>query len=281
MRFKNFIIALILLTLVTPVLLQAQNTEQELVNKFLQRTEAKHITKTGWMAFNFTVNRINRHNDYNSFTTQVSNQIPNGGFSWLNTAQSFGLDLGIVFKDHWAWCIGGEYWLKLKDELNGSYTYLATGGTIDDPSSEIQVYGIYTGVQYYFFNNPRKVEHITGLSLRVGGTVGYYEAKWDLWPDYENLNLSTSAPTGTENTTFKGTAPGFTVNMGMDYPLNVFGMVLGADLSYLYLNFNNVAWYNSSDDEVIVTTTGTSDGRVDLGMSGFRAKMELKRFFSF
>ncbi|MFZ5981309.1 MAG: hypothetical protein ACOYVF_11820 [Candidatus Zixiibacteriota bacterium] len=281
MRFKNFITALILLTLVIPVLSLAQNTEQEMVNKFLQRTESKHITKTGFVAVNFTVNRINRHNEYNDFTNQVSNEFTNGDFSWLNTAQSFGLDLGMVFKDRWAWSLGGEYWLKMSDELDGSFTYLATGDDIDNPSSEIQVYGIYTGIQYYIFNHPHKVEHITGMSLRVGGTVGYYEAKWDLWPEYENLNLTTGVPATSNNTTFKGTAPGFTIGMGLDYPLNLFGMVFGADLSYMYLNFTNVAWYNNEDEEIIVTTNGTPEGRVDLGLSGFRAKMELKRFFSF
>jgi len=281
MRFKKFIMAIILLTLITPILLQAQDTEQEMVDKFLQRTTAKHISKTGWVSVNFTVNRINRHNDYNSFTTLVSNEINNGDFNWLNTAQSFGIDMGIVFKDRWAWSLGGEYWLKMSEELDGSFNYLATGGTIENPSSDIQVYGIYTSIQYYFFNNPHKVDHITGLALRVGSTVGYYEAKWDLWPEYENLNLTTGTPSATENTTFKGTAPGLTINMGFDYPLNVFGMVLGADFSYMYLNFNNVAWYNSSDEEIIVSTTGTPEGRVDLGLSGFRAKFEVKRFFSF
>ena len=52
------------------------------------------------------------------------------------------------------------------------------------------------------------------------------------------------------------------------------------DANYLYLNFGNVAAYNSSDQEIVATYSGEEDGRVDLGMSGFRGKVELKRYFS-
>jgi hypothetical protein len=48
----------------------------------------------------------------------------------------------------------------------------------------------------------------------------------------------------------------------------------------MYLNFKNVAWYNDQDQEIVASYTGDADGRVDLGLSGFRAKIELKRFFS-
>ena len=73
---------------------------------------------------------------------------------------------------------------------------------------------------------------------------------------------------------------GFGVFTGIDYPLGIFDLAVGVDVGYLYLNFANVAWYNSQDEEVIATYTGDRDGRVDLDMSGVRGKVEIKRFFS-
>ena len=279
MRLKKFLAIVILLALLAPIL-QAQTTEQDMVNKFFERTKTKHTYKTAWLSVHFSINRINRHNDYNTFATLTSEQLNNASLNWLNVAPAFGLDFGLLFKERFAWSLGGEYWLKLTDELSGEVEYLATGSTLDNPTSEIKVYGLYTSLHYYFFNHPKKIEHLKSLALRVGGSVGYYAASWDLWPDYQNLNLTTGTPTTSENTTFKGTAPGLKMTLGADYPINLFGMVLGADLSYLYLNFKNVAWYNSADDEIIVSYTGSPEGRVNLNLSGFIAKFELKRFFS-
>ena len=117
------------------------------------------------------------------------------------------------------------------------------------------------------------------LSIKATGSVGYYQVNWDVWDGYENLNLSTSLPSGT-NTTYSGSAPGVTMGMGIEYPTNLFGMVFGFDFRYLYLNFNNVGWYNSLDQEIIATWDFTEDSRVNLGLSGFRGRLELKRFFS-
>ncbi|MDD3732477.1 MAG: hypothetical protein PHU88_08905 [candidate division Zixibacteria bacterium] len=279
MSLKKLLVALILLIMVTPVL-QAQNTEQELVNKFFERNKTKHTYKTAWLSVHFSMNRINRNNQYNSFATHTSEQLTNGDLNWLNIAPAFGINFGMLFKERFSWSLGGEYWLKIGEELSGDIEYLATGTTIENPSSEIKVLGFYTDLQYYFLNHPKKLEHLKGLALRAGGSIGYYMVNWDLWPEYQNLNLATGEPTAMENTTFKGSAPGFKVTMGADYPINVFNLVIGADLSYLYLNFNNVAWYNDSDEEIIVTYTGTPEGRVDLNLSGFIGKIELKRFFS-
>lgn len=101
---------------------------------------------------------------------------------------------------------------------------------------------------------------------------------WDLWPGYESLNLGTGAVPDT-NVTFKGSAPAFSLGMGAEYPLGFFELGIGAEFSYMYLNFTNVAWYNG-DDEVVATSTGTEDGRVDLDFSGFRGKFEIRRYFS-
>ncbi len=121
-----------------------------------------------------------------------------------------------------------------------------------------------------------------GLAIRSGVTLGFYLVSWDLWPEYSynNLNLSTSTSTDGLTTTYKDNAPGVTLNIGLDYPTKIFNSVIGLDFGYLYLNFNQVAWYNLQDEEVIATTTGTEEGRVDLNFSGFKGKFEIKKYFS-
>ena len=129
------------------------------------------------------------------------------------------------------------------------------------------------------FNPPTVNEQLTKPAVRLGGSVGYYQASWDLWQDYQNLNLATSESEPT-NITYKGTGVGFMVNLGGDYPLKWNGLVVGADIGYLMLNFKNVSWYNSQDEEVVATLDGTSAGRVNLDLSGVKGRFEIKRFFS-
>ncbi|MFQ5453334.1 MAG: hypothetical protein ACE5D6_04015 [Candidatus Zixiibacteriota bacterium] len=279
MHFKTFVVLLSILFLTGTSVVFAQNEEEDIVQRYLKRIEKKHTKKLTWMSAHFTLNRINRDNDYNKFATFESNNFQGTSLSWLGDAKIIGLDLGIIFKERFAWSLSGEYWLKLGEELNGSFLYSPLGTNIQNLKSEIKIIGFSTGLQYYFLNHPQKAGVLESIALRGGGSVGFYQASWDLWPEYNNLNLSTNLPTG-NNTTFKGSAPSFTINLGADYPINVFNIVLGIDMSYLYLNFNNIAWYNNVDEEVIVSYNGNSDGRVDLNLSGIKGKIEIKRFFS-
>jgi hypothetical protein len=257
-------------------------TEQEMVNRFLQKAVSKHTTKLGWASFNCSVDRINRHNDYNDFAIVESDKLGTGAFDWINQGYSFGADFGMIFNKRIAWSLGGEYWLKLGQSLPAGNTYLqlSTGNTVAaDPRSELKVFGVSTSLQYYVFNPPSAASKLSKYSVRVGGSVGYYTAKWDLWPEYENLNLANGEPAGT-NAAFEGTAPGFSFGMGVDYPIGIWDLGLAMDAGYLYLNFGNVAWYNTAGDEIVASIDGTEDGRVDLALSGVRGKVELKRYFN-
>ncbi len=260
----------------------AQETEQDIVNRYLNQAVAKHTHKLGWAAVSFSVDRINRHNDYNDFTIAENPKLTNGSFNWLDQGFSFGADFGMVFKERFAWSLGGEYWLKMGETLPEGDTYLqlSTNTTVAaNPKSELQVLAVTTGLQYFVKNPPKAATKLTGLSVRIGGSVGFYVANWDLWPEYENLNLSTNLPVNA-NTTFKGTAPGFSFGFGLDYPIGFLDLGLAMDASYLYLNFGNLAWYNTDGDEIVATIDGTADGRVDLALSGMRGKIELKRYFN-
>lgn len=282
MRLRHPLIASALTVLLAISTAAAQETEQEIIDRYLNKTVAKHTHKLGWASINLSVDRVNRHNEYNDFTIIESTKLTVGQFAWMDQGFSLGADFGTVFKKRLAWSIGGEYWLKLGQTLaeGDSYLQLSTMTSVNaNPRSELQVYGASTGFQYFLFNPPQTAAKLTGLTSRVGVSVGFYVAHWDLWPEYENLNLATGQPVSS-NTTYKGTAPGFSFNLGMDYPLGLWDLGLAMDMSYLHLNFTNVAWYNTDGDEIIASLDGTPDGRVDLSLSGVRGKIEVKRYFN-
>ena len=156
-----------------------QETEQDILNRYLSRAEDKHTTKLGWASINFSVDRINRNNTYNSFASFESNNFSEGSLSWLGQGYSLGVEFGLIFKQGVTWSLGGEYWLKMKDEISGSPTYLPAATQIDNPSSEIQVIGFTTGFQYFILGRPVLAQKLSGMAVRVGGSVGYYSATWD------------------------------------------------------------------------------------------------------
>ena len=282
MRCFRTVITVLLVTLICGISAYAQTSEQEIINRYLNKKKKIQTKKLGWISGSFSLDRINRDNDYNKFANYSSNQFSNTSLSWLGQAKSFGVDFGIVVKERIALSVNGEYWLKLGENQTGAFVYTPpdrTGGTIEEVKSEVEVWGISAAVQYYLWNRPTLLNKLDKMTFRVGGSVGYYEAKWNLWPEYQNLNLST-ATYEDNNTTYKGTAPGIAGFVGVDYPLNFLGMSLGVDFGYMYLNFKNIAWYNSADEEIVVTYNNSEDSRVDLGLSGFRGKVELKRFFT-
>ena len=274
--FTILLVAVLAVVFVAP-LASAQTSEQDMVNKYLQKAEKKHTYKLGWASLFFQGNRVNRDNHYNRFAQYVTPQFSSGQIDMLDKAFSFGGDFGLVFKQKIAWFVGGEYWLKQGNTISGDIVY--NSQTISNPSSELKVIGMYTGMQYYVMNAPTPTELLTGLAVRVNGTVGFYSANWELWDEYQNLNLSTSTAES-QNTTYKGSAPGFSLGFGVDYPISFWNMAIGADMNYLFLNFDNVAWYNSQDEEIVATYSGTANHRVDLQLSGVRGKIELKRYFS-
>src|SRR5512140_409882 len=114
----------------------------------------------------------------------------------------------------------------------------------------MKIMGAYTGIGYYIINAPAPADLLKYPAVKINGTVGYYQVSWDLFPQYQNLNLATATADGT-NTTFKGSAPSFSFGAGVDYPLGFYGLSVSGEASYLYLNFKNVAWYNSVNQEVV------------------------------
>ncbi|HWR82113.1 MAG TPA: hypothetical protein VN285_02300 [Candidatus Deferrimicrobium sp.] len=256
-------------------------TEQDIINRYLKKTESKHTRRITWASATFRFDRINRDNDYNKFANYSSNHFSSTDIPWLGDAKSFGVDLGMFVGRKMAWSLGGEYWLKLGTNQSGPLPYTPPSGSptiVENLVSEVKVWGVSTSVQYYLLNPPNKETLLSLPAVRISGMAGFYQVSWEVWDNYENLNLSTSYPEAI-NTTFKGSAPAFALMIGADYPLHFGNLALGVDVGMLYLNFTNVAWYNPTDQEIVATYAGTTDSRVDLNMTGIRGKIELKRFF--
>lgn len=282
MSIKSVISFTLALVLLASAVSFAGDSEQDIINKYLAKTEKAHVQKIGWLSFHYQYNRVNRGSDYNQMASTLSTQISGTDFQWIGNTNAFGLEFGTVFKQNFAWTIGGEFWSKAGTSYSGTFTYTPPSGiptTVVDPKSEVSVWGITTGMQYYIKNAPQPGSALTKLALRTGLTAGYYVATWDLFDQYQNLNLSTATPES-ENIAYKGNSVGLSLNVGAEYPIKLWDMTLGMDANYLYLNFGNVAWYNVQDEEIVATWNGEEDGRVDLDMSGFRGKVELKRYFS-
>lgn len=283
MSIKSALSLTLVLVLASSFMAQADEKEQEIVSKYLAKAQKMHAKKLGWVSFNYQYNRINRaSNDYNKMASTLSTQISGTDFQWINNTNAFGIEFGTILKEKFVWTIGGEFWSKAGDKFSGTFTYTPPSGVpvaVTDPKSEVSVWGVTTGVQLYLTNHPKPATGLTGLAIRSGVNAGYYVAKWNLFDQYQNVNLSTGLDEG-QNIAYKGSTLGFSFNLGADYPINLWDMSLGLDASYLLLNFGNVAWYNLQDEEIVATWTGDDTGRVDLNMSGVRAKVELKRFFS-
>ncbi len=286
MRFKLIVILIgIAMVLSSSVSAQTKSTkqEQELIDQYLKKNRKfqEKTKKLYWVTGQFTFNRINRDNDYNKFASYQSTLLTNTDLKWLNTGSSFGMEFGWMATKKAAWTLGGEYWMPLGETQAGTFDYNPPGGnsTVTQLKSEIKVYGITTTVQYYLTNAPNSFERLTKPAVKLGFGAGYYQVKWNLWDQFENLNLATANPSQL-NSTYRDNTLGFTFHLGAEYPVSASGLALGLDLNYLYLNFKNVAWYNAQDQEIVPTYNGASTGRVYLGLSGVRAKVEIKKFFS-
>lgn len=283
MRYFKLFIMLFILLLAFSAVSAETTSEQELLEKYLKKiNKVDKFKKLGWLSATFQLDRINRNNHYNDFTTYESQNFSSTNLSWLNTASAFGAEVGMVFSDNFAWSLGGEYWLKFGETQAGNFDYVNSSGaniTVTDLKSEISVWGINTSISYYLTNPPTVANNVSALAWRVVGLAGFYQVNWDLWDGYQTTNLTTATLSNT-NISHKGSAPGFSLGMGLDYPLNIMGLDAGLDFSYFYLNFKNVAWYNTLDQEIVATYNASSTSRVNLDLSGFRGKIELKRYFS-
>ena len=272
--------AVFLFTVVAPVFAQ---TEDEIVARYLKKAEKKqHQKKVGFVTAGFSYGKLGDNTDYNKFSNYANANItPCQPVEGIWRSRQFNASFGMLLSQRTALHLGFEYWLKLGSNESGDYTMgiAPLGAQTDfDLQSEVQVFGITSGVDYYFLNPPTREGVFNSLALRLSGEGGLYFASWDIWDGASSFNLATASFENNREA-LKGTSVGGTVALGADYPTPLFGTLLAVDVSYTYLNFSKVKSYNSVDEELHVSYTASGDNRVELDFSGLRGKIQLKKFF--
>jgi hypothetical protein len=288
MRFKIFIVFGMIFSLLLAGLTMAQS-EEELVAKFLNKTEKKQIKKVGFFVVNGSYGKLLTAGDYNNYVHEISPAIAafnnsDSRVEGIYRSKELFAGFGIMTSSKMAATLGFNYWLRMGSDKTGDYNLSLVN--MNDPidhdnfnlKSEIQIYGFSGGVDYYLLNPPDRDGLLHGLALKVGANGGFYFAKWEVWEGFTGYNLyleSQEIITGK----LTGQAPGASISLTTEYPVKLMGLVVEMSAKYQYLNFTKMKWYNDLDHENVVVY-GPDQRRVELDLSGPRAQFGLKRYFS-
>ena len=258
-------------------------TEDEIVARYLKKAEKKQRSKVGFFSASFSYGKLTNDNGFNKFNDYANPRIaPGNPLEGIWRSKQLNANFGMMVTSRAAVKVGFEYWLKMGTNETGDYTMAVEplGVQTDfNLKSEVQIYGFTGGADYYLMNPPDRDGIFESLALRVSATGGFYMAKWDVWEGLTSYNLVTES-FETNSDPLKDNTIGFTVMAGADYPTPLFDMLLGIDVGYQYLNFDNVKSYNSVDEELYLSLSDTGTEHADLDLSGLRGKIELKKFFS-
>ena len=280
--FKKLIPVLVALFALTVAVPAFADTEDEIISRYLKKKEKQRKHKIYFGSLSFSYGKLSDDNDYNTFSNYANANIgPDNPMTGIWRSKEISANMGMMITRNASFQLGLDYWLKMGDNKTGDYDFgISPLGTQKDFNliSEVQVYGLTAGVDYHLLNPPDNMGIVNGFNVRVGGGGGVYFSKWEVWNGANSFNLSTSVLE--ENVDpLKSIAPGFSAWVGADYPIGFFGLLVSANVSYLYLNFNDVHSYNDIDEELYLSYSSNPDDRVELDFSGFRGKFEFKRYF--
>lgn len=266
-----------------------ESTEQEkaIVNKFLGRSkEKKHIRRTGYVAVSVNGGLLDG-GDYDRFSAYNNSNIyrTDGGtdvLGQLSNSQELNVEFGLMTGERSAFSLGMAYWLQNGSSNQGDFVLgVEPLGTQNAYTlrSEIKVYGVSSGGEFYLTNPPDVRGEFQGLSVALGADVGYYFTKWSLWEGTGNINLSTGLFEQVSDP-LTGQSLGFGGSLRFAYPTGIFGAALGLEAGYTQLKFSEVSWQNASGESIYATYSNNASDRVELDFSGFRGKFELRKFMS-
>lgn len=272
---RKLIPLLVILFLVSIVGSAMAQTEDEIIAKYLKKTEKKHRIKVGFISGHFSYGKLsNEMGYYRTMSFTASSELSSmDGFirphAGLYRSKEFGLSLGMMFKPKVALNLGFDYWWPFSTDftvdLNSTFGVLEESGRFINDKG-IKVYGFKVGFDYYLINEPDKMGVLHSLAVKAGGGMGYYKSSWNLWEEGDESSDPVNA-----------SAPGFWVKSGVEYPLGFLDMVIAADMSYFYLNFSGLESYNESGGNMTLSYAG--DGReVEFDFSGLRGNLALKKF---
>lgn len=252
-------------------------TEDEIVAKYLQKVEKKQThSKVGFISGHFSYGKLSDDIGYNQFTFASSSDLAvlDGGFNprgGIFRSDEIGLQLGMLVSRKMAFKIGFDYWVPMETpadvETNMTVGVLEFNDNFR-ADSKVDVYGFNAGLDYYLLNGPDDLGKINNLALKLGAGAGIYMTRWNIWQADD-----------TDSEPLKSNSPGFWFAAGLEYPAPILGLVMAGDLRYFYLNFSDLASYNSQSGDLELAYT--ADGQeLGLDFSGFRGTIELKRYFS-
>ncbi|MEW5925027.1 MAG: hypothetical protein AB1746_13665 [Candidatus Zixiibacteriota bacterium] len=257
-------------------------TEDEIISKYLKKMEKQRKHKIYFGSIGFSYGKLPNNSDYNVYSNYANVNIdPGNPMTGIWRSKEFSANMGMMASRKVSFQLGFDYWLKMGDNTTGDYTFsISPLGTQTDFDliSQVQVWGLTSGIDYHLLNAPDNEGIVNGFNVRIGGGAGVYFSKWEVWSGANSFNLSTSLEE-LNIEPLKGTAPGFSAWIGADYPVGFFGMLLSANVNYLYLNFSDVHSYNDFDEELYLSYTSNPEDRVELDFSGFRGKVEFKKYF--
>jgi len=278
--------ACLLISLAVPVMAQS---EEEMVAQFLKKAQKNQSRKMGFVVFNGMYGRLRTGSEYNLFTSHVNPLLSTAAgaparIDGIYRSKEFYAGFGMMTTSRSSITIGATYWLNMGTTKTGDYDMTQlnladTGPRYDyELKSTVRVFGVLANFDYYLLNPPDRQGVSKRLAVRIGTGGGLYFAKWQLWNGYTGYNLFTAAPE-TIDGNLSGVAPGFTATLAVEYPIPLGGFVVETAAQYLYLNFNRMKWYNADNEESVAVYTDDFD-RVNLDLSGPRARFGLKRYFN-
>lgn len=273
---KRFIPLVTLIFLMTAMAPAFADTEDEIVAKYLQKQEKIIVKKIGFVNARFSYGILPQRSGYSTVNFSASNDlasidgsiIPHEG---IYRSNELSLQLGMMLKPRVSLQVGFDYWLTMGSRTTVDYTTTIGVLSTNDAfvrDGEVTVYGFTASSDYYLLGFPTDDGRLTGLALKLGGGFGYYRTSWDYWNEADDAADPLSAG-----------APAIWLQGGLEYPLPLFDLVIGANASYIYLNFSGFKSYNSEGGDLELISAGDGDS-LELNFSGPRAQIELKRYFT-
>jgi hypothetical protein len=285
-RFILFSI-LLLAMLLLPLTVKAAS-EDEVVAKFFANHEYKRPNILIAPFFSVSYGKVDP-SGYHYFVRSVNGSVQRNSpqtpvpLSSIYRVTSFegGFGVGV---NRGMLSFGFNYWLTAGSANSGDYQVvidLATGLSEDLNDftfrSEIKTWGVFLDYQYFIANPPKAFLKPTGISLRMGGGLGYYTGYWYLWDGFGGIRTDTGEFYELKDH-LKGSGLGLHLSAGAEYPFWN-GFLFAFDAKYMWLKFDRMRKRVSSSYELYLVDIATGDP-IEVDFTGPRANFTIKRYFT-
>ena|GEM_PF-2606025 len=179
---------------------------------------------------------------------------------------------------------GFNYWLNAGSANSGNYQVAVdfAAGLSEDLSdftfrSEIKTWGVFLDYQYFIANPPIAFMQPRGISLRMGGGLGYYTGYWYLWDGFGGIRTDTGEFYELKDH-LKGSGMGLHLSAGAEYPFWK-GFLFAFDAKYMWLKFDRMRKKVSPTYELYLVDNATGNP-IQVDFTGPRAIFTIKHYFT-